>query len=204
MARSDEFLRELRAEFPSFRVVPKAGHSLSLAIDRVLKLVTFGGQRHYLTRYHTVLGDTLYVPGSWDSMSDMDRVILLRHERVHLRQRRRLGTLRMALAYLFMFAPLGLAWGRARLEWEAYRETLRATAELRGLDAARNEALKREIVSRFVGPDYGWMWPFRTQVERWYDAALTDIEAEMAGTGEAERPCVLTGSRAHSSPAGDP
>ena len=125
--------------------------------------------------YYTVLGDTLYVPDSWDQLGGADRIILLRHERVHLRQRRRYGALGMALLYLLPFFPLGLAYGRARIEWEAYTETLRATAELLGLDAARDPALRQRIVSRFTGPDYGWMWPFRSQVERWYQAALDDI-----------------------------
>jgi len=153
---------------------------LSAAIDVALRLVTLGGQRHYMTRYHTVIGDTLYVPDGWPSMSDVDRVILLRHERVHLRQRRRWTLPGMALLYLLPLLPLGLAWGRARIEWEAYEETLRATAELRGMEAARNPELRREIVARFVGPDYGWMWPFPRAVERWYDAALERITADVA------------------------
>ena len=82
---------EMRREFPNFRIVPKRGHAFSRAIDLALRLVTLGGQRHYLTRYHTVIGDTLYVPETWADLADLDRVILLRHERVHLRQRRRYG-----------------------------------------------------------------------------------------------------------------
>ncbi len=178
MSASVALLNDLKAEFPRFRIVSKSTDPLSHAIDLALRIVTLGGQRHYLTRYHTVLGDTLYVPESWQAMGDVDRVILLRHERIHLRQRRRMGTLGMAFVYLFVFLPLGLSWGRARLEWEAYRETLRATAELRGLAAARSRSLRREIVDRFVGPDYGWMWPFRSQVERWYDAALSELSPD--------------------------
>ena len=74
------------------------------------------------------------------------------------------------------------AGGRARLEWEAYQETLAATAELVGLEAARSPALKRRIVGRFVGPDYGWMWPFPKQVGRWYDAAMVRLERDLGGT----------------------
>jgi hypothetical protein len=33
-------------------------------------------------------------------------------------------------------------------------------------------------VERFTGGDYGWMWPFRGHVERWYDAVLSELEAE--------------------------
>ncbi|MCC6216625.1 MAG: hypothetical protein IT376_17320 [Polyangiaceae bacterium] len=182
---SDRLCEEIQSEFPDFAVRPKAGDALSRAIDGALRVVTLGAQDRYLTEYFTVLGATLYTPPGWDSMGDRERAVLLRHERVHLRQRRRLGRLGMAAVYLIPFLPLGLAYGRARLEWEAYEETLRATAELLGPGAARDPALRERIVGRFLGPDYGWMWPFRRQVERWFDAALGRIEAE--GTaGRAE------------------
>src|SRR5690606_10562528 len=119
-------------------------------------------------------------PKTWFTASDVDRAILLRHERVHLRQRRRYGFALMAFLYLIPFIPLGLAYGRARLEWEAYCETLRATAELKGLAAARSPMLRQQIVARFVGPDYGWMWPFPKMVQRWYRAALQAIESDQA------------------------
>jgi hypothetical protein len=183
--RSDAFLRIIHSEFPAFRIVPKRGNALSLAIDGALRLITLGAQRHYMTHYHTVIGDTLYVPESWNTMGDVARVILLRHERVHLRQRRRYGFVAFATLYLLPIFPLGLAWFRARFEWEAYRETLRATAELRGLDALRDAALRREIVRRFVSGDYGWMWPFSRTIERWFDQALVELENELAMPDEA-------------------
>lgn len=185
MELSERFVGDLKAEFPAFRILRKRGDALSRAIDVALRVVTLGGQRHYLTRYHTVIGDTLYVPETWDEMSDLDRVILLRHERVHLRQRRRYGGALMAFLYLVPFLPLGLAYGRARLEWEAYTETLRATAELLGVDAARSRELREHIVRRFTGPDYGWMWPFRATVEAWYDRALAELSREPSPLGGA-------------------
>jgi hypothetical protein len=177
MEQTARFIDTIRAEFPAFRIVPKASHWPSHAIDFALKCLTFGGQRSYLTRYHTVIGDTLYVPPTWQQMSDLEREILLRHERVHLRQRRRYGALVMTFLYLVPFFPLGLAYGRARIEWEAYEETLRATAELLGPEAARSAALRAHIVQRFTGPDYGWMWPFERTVQAWYDRALADLPA---------------------------
>lgn len=175
---TDPVIAEVLREFPAFRVVYKRNSPLSRWIHGCLLLVTFGGQRHFLTGYYTVIGDTLYVPDSWDELSDVDRAILLRHECVHLRQRRRYGAIGMALLYLLPIFPLGLAYGRARLEWEAYRETLRATAELAGLERARDPALRERIVGRFLGPDYGWMWPFRRSVEAWYDAALAELASD--------------------------
>lgn len=154
----------------------------------MLRIVTLGGQDRFLTEYYTVIGETLYVPDSWDQLPDPDRQILLRHERVHLRQKRRYTFLGMAFLYLVPWFPLGLAYGRARLEWEAYQETLWATAELKGLDAARAVALKNHIIGRFVGPDYGWMWPFRSAVERWWTDAVEDIERRHPTTAGTSLP----------------
>src|SRR5262249_31182255 len=119
LSLSERRIDQIRREFPRFRLVPKAGDPLSRVIALALRAVTLGRQRYYLSHYHTVLGYTLYVPESWGSTSDVDREILLRHERVHLLQRRRYGFGLMALLYLLPFFPLGLAYGRARLEWEA-------------------------------------------------------------------------------------
>src|SRR6187402_3853458 len=164
MDPSEQLLADIQHEFPAFRIIEKRGNFLSECIDIALKIVTLGHQRVYLTAYYTVLGYALYVPESWATLSPVDRVILLRHERVHLRQRRRYGYPLMAFLYLCPFLPLGLAYGRARIEWEAYEETLRATAELCGIEAARSSALRAHIVARFTGPDYGWMWPFERTV----------------------------------------
>jgi hypothetical protein len=179
----DTFLDELAREFPRFRVVDKATSPLSRAIDVALRCLTLGGQRRYMTHYHTVIGDTLYVPACWAHTSDVDRVITLRHERVHLRQRRRYTLPGMIALYFLPFFPLGLAYGRARIEWEAYRETIRATLELRGAEAARSPHLREHVVRQFTSAAYGWMWPFRAQVERWYDEALRELGLEGAPEG---------------------
>ncbi|GAC1362499.1 MAG: hypothetical protein NVSMB47_14580 [Polyangiales bacterium] len=174
--RSERLVEELRAEFPAFSIRPKHESALQRAIDVALKVITLGAQRSYLTRYHTVLGSTLWVPTLWDTEDDAARYVLLRHERVHLRQRRRYGAVGMALLYLLPILPLGLALGRARLELEAYAETLRATAEVHGLPAARDPRTLDEIVRRFTSGDYGWMWPFPATVRRWLLAILDRIE----------------------------
>jgi hypothetical protein len=179
-SRHEALLANIRSEFPTFDVLRKRDSVLQTAIAMFLALVTLGGQRHYLTRYHTILFGKLYIPDAWDAMDDAARYVLLAHERVHLRQRRRMGDLAMAWVYLFPLLPVGLAWGRARIEWEAYVETIRATAEVYGIVAARS--LEDEIVRRYVGPDYGWMWPFPQTVRRWFREAIADLEAEAAST----------------------
>lgn len=172
----EEFRSELAREFPAFRIVYKRHSGLSRSIDLLLRAVTVGQMRTFMTHYHTVIGETLYVPDAWDAMSAVEKVILLRHERVHLRQKRRLTFLGLAFVYLVPWFPLGLAYGRARLEWEAYAETLRATWQLLGPEAAKSPGLRTHIIARFCGPDYGWMWPFPAQLARWYDAVLAGLE----------------------------
>lgn len=177
--RGRAILDEICREFPSFEIRYKRHSGLQRAIGVALAIVTLGGQRSYQSHYHTAMFGRLYVPDSWDSMSDDARYILLCHERVHLRQRRRMGDVGMAIAYLLPIFPLFLAYGRARIEWEAYIETIRATAEVHGINAAR--ALRGEIKRRFVGGDYGWMWPFPSVIDRWFDAAI----AAIAGVAQA-------------------
>jgi hypothetical protein len=172
-AATRELLASIQREFPSFEILPKRASRLQRAIDVALFAITLGGQRAYLTRYHTVLFGKLWVPDSWDAMRDADRFILLRHERVHLRQRARMGDAAMAFVYLVPFFPLGLAWGRARIEWEAYEETIRATHEVYGKDGVAR--LRSEIVRRFTSADYGWMWPFPRVVNGWFDAAVASL-----------------------------
>jgi len=174
---SAAFIEEIRAEFPSFEIRKKRTSALQRAIGVFLRMVTLGGMKTYVSNYHTVLFGTLWVPDAWDAMRDLDKVILLRHERVHLRQRARMGDLGMAFLYLVPFFPIGLAYGRARIEWEAYEETIRATVEFQGEASA--ESLKPEIVARFVGPDYGFMWPFAKVVSAWFDEAFTRICGEV-------------------------
>ncbi len=176
MSRLNDLMKELKTEFPSFRIRKKRESGLQRAIHVALAIITFGGQRVYMTRYHTVLWGTLWVPDSWDTMSDDDKYILLRHERVHLRQRRRMGDTIMTFVYLVPFFPLFFAYGRARIEWEAYVETIRATAEVYGVEAA--EALRPHITKRFTGPEYGWMWPFKKTIHRWFDEVMADVRAE--------------------------
>ncbi|MFO0677333.1 MAG: hypothetical protein U0169_12430 [Polyangiaceae bacterium] len=181
--RSHALLVDMASEFPDFALVYKRTSRLQRAIHLTLALLTFGGQRVYMTKYYTVLFGKLWLPDAWDVLSDVDRVILLRHERVHLRQRRRMGDVVMGFVYLVPFFPLFLAYGRARIEWEAYEETIRATYELKG-DAAA-EGLRSFLIGRFVGGEYGFMWPFPKVVGEWFDRFLGDLRRSGPGAGSS-------------------
>jgi hypothetical protein len=73
----------------------------------------------------------------------------------------------MAIAYLLLPLPIGLAWFRMRCERAAYEETLRAHHEIGG--AAAIEKLRAHVIRQFTSGAYGWMWPFPRAVERWFD-----------------------------------
>lgn len=167
--------REMRREFPRLRFIQKEGDALSRLIDFALRIVTLGGQRGYMTRYVTTIGATIWLPRGWELRTALDRIATLRHERVHLRQFERFGLVGMSAIYLLPFFPVGLAYGRARLEWEAYAETIRAIAELGGPQAARAPALREHIAAQFTSAAYGWMWPFPRTVHRWIDRLLDEV-----------------------------
>lgn len=133
----------------------------------LLVLITLGGQRGYLTDYVTTIGRTIYVPLDWEERPLADRYATLRHELVHVRQFQRYGLVLMAIAYLFLPLPIGLAWCRYRLEREAYEESMRAAFETGG--AAALDGIRDHVIEQFVSPAYAWMWPFRGAVSRWYD-----------------------------------
>ena len=173
--RYERLLEEMARRDAPVIIRMKSGSRLQRAIDRALRVLTLGGQDRYLSDYVTTLGTTIWVPDTWESWSYRSRYKVLRHELVHVRQFERFTWPGMVLLYGFFPLPAGLAWGRAMLEWEAYAVTLEVEAELDGLAAASDPALHAEIVRRFTGPDYGWMWPFEGWVHMRIAETLTAI-----------------------------
>ena len=167
--RTDALVEEIRREFPRFRIVRKDDSPFQRALDRLLRVLTFGAQRSYLTGYQTTIGQTVYVTPDWDELPDESRYVTLRHEREHLRQFRRYTLPGMAILYLLLPLPLGLAWFRARFEMAGYAETIRAAIEVYGPGYVLRPVFREHVISQFVSGAYGWMWPFRRAVERWYD-----------------------------------
>jgi hypothetical protein len=172
----DRLVAELRDEIPGFRIVRKDESWLHRAIHHALVVLTLGRMRSYLSSYQTTIGRTVYVTADWDDWEPDRRYVTLRHEAVHLRQFRRFTLVGMAVLYLLVPLPMGLAWFRAYFEKEAYAETVRAAAEVWGRDYPRRPELRTHIISQFTGASYGWMWPFRSQLERWYDGLLASLD----------------------------
>lgn len=168
-------LEEIAREFPAFRMVRKDRSPLSRLLGHSLWFLTLGAQDRYVSGYQTTIGQTVYVTPDWEERPYAERYITLRHERVHLRQFRRFTFPGMALLYLFLPFPVGVAWCRAMLEREAYEESLRATAEVFGIAHVKTPEFRKRILLQFTSGAYGWMWPFRQALNRWYDGVVRDL-----------------------------
>jgi hypothetical protein len=173
--RYQELLAQIAVEVPGFRLVKKSDDGLQRLIHHTLFVLTFGAQRTYLTHFTTTIGRSVYVADDWESWSAARRWATMRHERVHLQQFARYGLVFMAFLYIFVPLPAGLAWFRAHFEKEAYAESIRAAYEIGGLEAVAE--LRAHVVRQFVGGNYGWMWPFRRAIERWYDGVTASLLA---------------------------
>jgi len=94
---------------------------------------------------------------------------------VHMRQAKNIGFALFAFLYIFAWFPLGLARCRAKFEMEAYAESMAVHHEY-GRDIL-NKDYKEWMISHFTGAAYGWMWPFRGDVERWFVETASKVLA---------------------------
>lgn len=173
----EALLAELRARHRGFRIIRKSESPVSRGLDRALRLITGGRQARFLDAFITTLGARVYVPDRWDAMPAAERYCIMRHEAVHIAQFRRFTWPGMMMLYLALPLPVVFAGGRALIEWQAYRETLVATWQIYGPQAARAPALADHIVARFTGPDYVWMWVRGKTIRRLIRQTLDQLEA---------------------------
>jgi len=163
----------------------------------IVMLLTFG-KVNLLTRFWATIGNVVYVPLRLDEKGKVYRYgdlpyedyYILSHELKHVEQfarlgfpkvrgGRALGVVVFALLYIFPFFPIGLAYGRYRLEREAYLAGLVAAKRI-GYEkwASRHyqkpplPQLEKAIQACSVSPWYLWPWPFPQSVRRWFVAAL--------------------------------
>jgi hypothetical protein len=167
-------LDEIKREFPDFVITKKKSSALMKAADAALKILTFGSLSNFMDGFITTVGSTVYVPDAWDVYSPSSKAITLRHERVHMRQAKEKGKLAFTVSYLFLPVPFIFARSRMKFEQEAYEESLKAYNEYYG-PKFFTPALKDNIVNHFITSEYFWMWPWKNQIEEWYDAAVSKI-----------------------------
>lgn len=169
----DQLELETLREFPDFTLRHKSNSTLMKVLDLLLKIITFGQMTSFMTHFITTMGTTVYVHTEWPSLSDIGKAVILRHERIHMRQRKRYGNFLFTVMYLLVLPTLW-TW-RAKLEKEAYEETFRAMLDYvpAGDAVLQSDAYRTRVVRYFTTSQYFWMWPFKSRVERWYREATT-------------------------------
>ena len=118
-ANYDVLVLEIKKEFPDFKLIQKSQSWLSKVINVFLLVITFGKQKDFMAKYTTTIGNTIYTPANWDERPETSRVIILRHERVHLRQAKKYTRFFFSFLYLFVF-PTILAYDWKKFEQAAY------------------------------------------------------------------------------------
>lgn len=137
--------------------------------------------------YGITLLNTIGLPNNWDKMSPNSKVAMLLHEAQHVRQQLKLGRgniylgfLVQMILYLFVPFPVGLAYCRAYLEMEAYKETLRGYYLMsdKNLLVINSASIRSFVLKQFTGSRYFWMWPFKSHLNKWYDRIVQEVILE--------------------------
>lgn len=168
----DKTIEDISLEFPSFKVLKKSESWLMKTIGKLLFIISFGQNKSFMTDFITTIGNTVYVPDSWDSKLEKSRIEVLMHERIHMRQSKKLTPIIYALAYLLFPIPIGFAWARAKLEWEAYTESMRVKSHFSGIQSVKTPEFKEYLFKNFTGSSYMFMMPFKSILEKWYQESI--------------------------------
>lgn len=164
-------LVEIKEEFPGFAIMKKRQSKLMVFFDSFLRVASFGQLGNFMSHFITTIDEMVYVPDEWDEWSPSRKAIVLRHERVHMRQARDFGKLKFFLLYLFFPLPAFLAYFRTKFEKEAYEESIKAYFEYYGAKFF-TAALRNDTIKNFTTSNYLWMWPWKSDIEKWYDSTV--------------------------------
>ncbi len=172
----NELVDEIAQEFPDFKLVKKADSKFMKVLDVLLRIITFNQMKTFMTNFTTTIGDTVYTNTEWEKRSEVSRIVTLRHERVHMRQKNRYTSFGFSFLYLFFPFPIGLAYFRKKFEMEAYEESIRSLVFYHSLSVVQASRTRANFVKHFTSAQYFWMWPFKKSVERWYDGVVKELE----------------------------
>ncbi|MBE8182529.1 MAG: hypothetical protein HAW61_03270 [Candidatus Portiera sp.] len=135
-----------------------------------------GNKGKFMSIYATTIGNKIYMPkGWWDIVDEQQRLILLRHELIHVKQMAKYSVPIFFFLYIFVPFPIGIGYFRAKFEKEGYAETLKAQYEYWGESSITSIECREWIIEQFVGSAYGWMWPFKKSMHKWYDKTIQEI-----------------------------
>lgn len=173
----EQILKDTKDEFPGFEIIEKKSSGLMKVIDVALKVITFGQMKTFMTGFITTLGEKVYVNEGWESIPVANRAGVIRHERIHMRQSKKYGRFLFSFLYLVAPLPVGFAYFRKKFEQEAYEESLRAVHDYFGPNAFTPQ-LKEYTLAHFTTAQYFWMWPWKKDLEKWYDSAVEKIKSK--------------------------
>jgi hypothetical protein len=172
MSEYELLLIEIRKDFPKFSLKDKASSTFMKLLDLCLKLITFWRMKTFMSKFTTTIGYTVYTPASWEGMSTKVRCLILKHEAVHMQQRKDHGSFWFSFSYLLLPFPVLWAYYRMKYEMEAYEVTVQVKWEYFGRRGFTPQA-REAMIKRFTGPSYFWTWPWRKRIETWYDELVS-------------------------------
>jgi hypothetical protein len=168
-----ELLINIKCEYPEFRLVEKSTSKLMKVLDFLLKLITLWRMKNFMTSFTTTLGFVVYTPSSWGDVSERAKIAVLRHERVHMRQKDQ-GGFWFSVKYLLLPFPIFWAYYRMKYEMEAYEVSMRVLWEYAG-SAAFTAEYKQRMLQHFTSAEYFWTWPWKKSLNKWYDGVVEQM-----------------------------
>ena len=175
----EKIIFDTKNEFTDFEIISKNKSVFMKIIDAALKIITFGQMKNFMTGFITTIGNKVYVPGTWEDNTLTSKAEIIRHERIHMRQAKRYGRFLFSLLYLVAPFPTIFAHFRKKFEQEAYEESLKALYEYHG-EKIFTPRLKEGMLAHFTTAQYFWMWPWRKDLEKWYDAAVQKAKSRQS------------------------
>jgi hypothetical protein len=142
-------------------------------IHVLVVIFTLGGNRNFLKGYYTTIAKWIGVPEDWEERSLAVRIAILEHELVHVEQCKKFGFGSAVLGlpvytvlYLLLPLPIGLAYFRWRFEREAYAHGINVRVRM---EPWRYPYLIDSAVKQLTTGLYGWTWPFKNRVRRYFE-----------------------------------
>jgi hypothetical protein len=175
MTQLEALTAELKLEFSDFQIMPKSESRSMRFIGFFLQILSLGKNKSFMKEYESTINHTMYTGESWNGYSDIDKIVLIRHERVHMRQQKLYGRFVYSFLYMFTYFPLFFAKYRTEFEMEAYEEQMRAMVQYHGTASILRPDFKIFIIEQFTTSAYLWAWPFQDSIEKWFNEAREKI-----------------------------
>lgn len=151
----EKLIATIKWYIPEFDILEKQNSWFQKLIGWLL----YPFNKTYMTNYYTVMFGKLWVPSGYKNYSYSKLYEILRHEFIHLLDKKKYGIL-FDLSYLFLF-PIVITF-RAFWELRAYTQTMLVEYEIHN---EISETTIDWIIEQFVTSNYLWMFPFKNTLK---------------------------------------